>query len=268
MEEGGPIIPPMSGASRLQTSPHPRVGAVSYLNARPLTACLDLGMREAPPSSLADDLAAGRLDLALLPAFSVLALGDLDLKAADGVAIGSDGPVGSVLLYSRRPAGRIRTLAPDPASRSSNALVRILLAERHGLKPSEAPAEEADAVLVIGDAAMKPLPGAWEDVMDLGAAWKGLTDLPFVYALWAGPKLDSEMAARLRLAAERGLRERPRIAREAAGALGLEESRTLDYLTHNIRYGLGEREHEGLRAFARMIRSHGLMADPREPAWT
>ncbi len=258
-----------SGAPRLQPGPRLRAGAVPYLNAKPLTSGLAastvLDLREEAPSLLAAELAEGRLDLALLPAFAVLARPGL--KAADGIAIGSDGPVRSVLLYSRRPLASLRTLAPDPASMSSNALVRILLAEIHGVRPAPAAPQEAEAVLVIGDAAMKPRPGNWEAVLDLGEAWRSLTGLPFVYALWAGPALDAATGEILRTAAHKGLEDRPGIARREAAALGLDEAETLTYLTRHIRYELGGRQHAGLRTYAGLLRSHGLLESALEPAW-
>ncbi len=267
-----PIILSVRSAPSIQPTPRTRAGAVPYLNARPLTARLAGdpriagGLLQAEPIVLAREMAAGRLDFALLPAFAALS-GQGPLKAADAVAIGSDGPVGSVLLYARRPLGSLRTLAEDPASMSSNALVRILLAESHGVRPARARPDEADGVLVIGDAALKPLPGSWETVMDLGQAWRDLTGLPFVYALWAGPGLEEASAGVLREAAGRGLEDRETIARAGAAELGIPPATALDYLMHRIRYELGERQREGLRAFARMIRAHGLSQETHEPAW-
>lgn len=164
-----------------------RIGVVPYLNARPLVDGLDrhadLRLDRRAPARLAEALWKGDLDAALIPAF---ALGVRHgTRAVQGVAIGSDGPVRSVLLCCRRAPGEIRRWAPDPDSLSSNALASILLAERYGVNPTTASREEADAVLVIGDPALKGLGGSWHEVLDLGEAWRALTDKPFVYAVWA-----------------------------------------------------------------------------------
>ncbi len=171
----------------MQRSTPFRIGVVPYLNARPLADGLarrgDLRLDRRPPARLVEALRGGDLDAALVPAF---ALGERPgTRAVDGVAIGSDGPVRSVLLYCRRPPGEIRHWAPDPDSLSSNALARILLAERYGATPGTAPRGKADAVLVIGDPALKGLEGSWHEVLDLGEAWRALTGKPFVYAVWA-----------------------------------------------------------------------------------
>ena len=106
-----------------------------------------------------------------------------------------------------------------------------------------------------------------EGRLDLGEAWRSLTGLPFVYALWAGPALDAATGEILRTAAHKGLEDRPGIARREAAALGLDEAETLTYLTRHIRYELGGRQHAGLRTYAGLLRSHGLLESALEPAW-
>jgi chorismate dehydratase len=201
------------------------------------------------------------MDAALIPAF---ALGDEPgTRAVAGVAIGSDGPVRSVLLYCRRRPGEIRHWAPDPDSLSSNALVLILLAERYGLHPGTASREEADAVLVIGDPALKGLGGSWQEVLDLGEAWRALTGKPFVYAVWAIREgVDAPGLPDL-------LREAKRngVAALAASGYGLLPPAELDYLRHAIRYDLGEREREGLDLFLGKARRLGLLSEDPEPVW-
>lgn len=237
-----------------------RLGSVPYLNARPLLAGLegldDLSLTLLPPARLAVELRKGRLDAALVPVLEPLS--HPRYRVADGVGIGSDGPVRSVLLYCRVPSGRILSLAGDPDSMTSNALARVLLAERHGLLPTEAPAEKADAIVAIGDRALAGLPGAWAEVLDLGQAWKEQTALPFVYAVWALlPDAPSGTADLLRSAARRGTSD--------LGALA--EGADLDYLRHALRYGLGDREREGISEFARLARHHGLLPPGPPLVW-
>src|SRR5947209_16845523 len=148
-----------------------RIGAVNYLNTKPLIHELD---RLAPhaqlvldyPSRLAEDLEAGRLDVALIPAIEYFRAGTYRL--IPDIAIASHGPVLSVTLFSRRPWSEIRRVALDEGSRTSAALVQILLRLRHGVHPEFVPlpldrnAEDldTDAVLLIGDRAMRAcLPG-------------------------------------------------------------------------------------------------------------
>ena len=247
-----------------------RIGAVPYLNARPLTDWLEgrpgLRITRAAPARLWTGLGGRRLDWALLPAFE--AASHPGLFGAEGVAIGSDGPVRSVLLYCRRgQPERIRTLALDPASRSSNALVRILLAERYGARPRLAPAARADAVLAIGDRALKGLPGKWTRVLDLGLEWKRLSGLPFVFAFWAARRRDPAGAALLRSSARHGRSRLAQIARQEGPPLGIPAVLARPYLRTAIRFGLGAREKDGLRAFLALCRSHRLLRNPREPEW-
>ena len=179
-----------------------RVGAVTYLNARPLVFSL---ARMAPqveiafdlPSRLADSLAAGRLDVAMIPSIEY-ARGQGYAIISDA-CIACDGPVRSVKLYSRVPPERIRTLALDEGSRTSAALVRILLWERFDVSPEIRPLPigdssddaQADAVLLIGDRGMLPTNGPFEFEWDLGQQWSQWTGLPFVFAMWiARPGID------------------------------------------------------------------------------
>src|SRR5260221_1678380 len=149
-----------------------RIGAVSYLNTKPLVYRLaelapehELGFDL--PSRLADELAAGRLDVALIPSIEYFQRSDYTIVS--DACIACRGPVRSVKLLSRVPLEQIGTLALDEGSRTSAALVRILLHERFGLKPKLLPfpidarpeSIVADALLLIGDRAMQPPVGAY-----------------------------------------------------------------------------------------------------------
>src|SRR5215510_10864999 len=172
-----------------------RIGAVSYLNTKPLV----YGLAElAPqhelvfdlPSRLADDLAAGRLDVALIP--SIEYFQNPAYRIVSDACIGCRGPVRSVKLLSRVPLESIRTLALDEGSRTSVALARILLQERFGLAPKLVPfpidaapeSIRADALLMIGDRAMHPPAGQFVAEWDLGDVWCRWSELPFVFAMW------------------------------------------------------------------------------------
>jgi chorismate dehydratase len=195
-----------------------RVGAVSYLNTKPLIWQLE---QLAPqvllvldyPSRLADRLAAGTLDVALIP--SIELFHDPGYSIVSDACIACRGPVMSVKLFSRVPLEQIRTLALDEGSRTSVALVQILLHERFGLRPQLEPLPlgkstndtSADAVLLIGDRAMQAPGEPFAAVWDLGEQWRLWSGLPFVFAMWvarAGADLQGVEEA-LAEARDRGL---------------------------------------------------------------
>jgi chorismate dehydratase len=251
-----------------------RVGAVSYLNAKPLYYRL---REEAPevrlsmdlPSRLAEQLAAGALDVALIPSIEYLRGVDRGYEIIPGFAIAARGPVRSVKLFGRVPWDRVARLALDAGSRTSQVLARIWLNARHGVRPAQV--EElpmgvsvwestADAVLLIGDRAMKVPQEGFRDVVDLGEAWWGMTGLPFVFAMWvarAGVELGDlpEALARSRSA---GLAHASELAAMHGPRLGLDCTTCYDYLTRALSYDLGEPEIAGLRRFAEMASRLGL----------
>jgi chorismate dehydratase len=172
--------------------------------------------------------------------------------------------VASVRLLSRVPFHAIRSVALDRSSRTSVALLRLLLRERLGRDPSyltlapDAPAmlEQADAALLIGDPALDYAGNAAS--LDLGQAWLEWTGLPFVFAVWAGRAgaLASSQVARLQAALAEGLGTLPELAARYNGHAARNEA----YLRGNIHYGLGEREIAGLRSFHQKAQQAGLVA--------
>jgi chorismate dehydratase len=251
-----------------------RVGAVSYLNAKPLyyrlselapEVCFTVDV----PSRLAEKLAAGELDVALIPSVEYLRGVTLGYEIIPGLAIAARGPVRSVKLFSRAPWNRVNRLALDAGSRTSQVLARIWLDEVHGVRPplvEELPLgvsaleSTADAVLVIGDRAMRVPHESFRDVVDLGEAWHRLTRLPFVFAFWVtrgGVDL-GELPAALAQSRAMGLLQADLLARMHGPALGLDISTCYDYLTRILSYDLGEPELAGLRRFAAMAARLGL----------
>ena len=126
--------------------PPVRIGAVNYLNSKPLIEGLQAGLSRLPtptelrldyPSRLADDLESGVLDIALIPL--VECLRNPDYEVITDACVATHGPVLSVKLYSRVPIPNITSLALDEGSRTSAALARVLLHERFGLQPQLEP---------------------------------------------------------------------------------------------------------------------------------
>ncbi len=255
-------------------SPAIRVGAVSYLNAKPLYYRLEghAGRVELSmdlPSRLASSLASGDVDVALIPSVEYLRGAASGYEILPGFAIAARGAVRSVKLFSRVPLEKIDRLALDEGSRTSQALTRVWLDARYGLRPSRieslpmgvsALESTADAVLVIGDRAMKVPDAPFHEVVDLAEAWNNLTGLPFVFALWvARPGVDlgdlPEILARCRAD---GLAHADDLASTHGPRLGLDREACYEYLTRVLSYDLGGPEIAGLRLFARMAADLGL----------
>ena len=249
----------------------PRVGPVSYLNSRPLIRYLSEFLPAARievdlPSRLADRLAAGKLDVALIP--SIEYFRNPGCTVVSDACVACEGPVRSVKLYSRVPVSQIRTLALDEGSRTSAAMARILLKERFALEPAlellpigaTAADSSADAVVLIGDRGMFSLAGPFCCVWDLGEEWTRWMGLPFVFSMWvARPGIDRQsLAEAFSAARDEGVRQVDRIAQEESPLLGISEAECRAYLREHLRFTLGPREREGLETFFRLAVAHGL----------
>ena len=248
-----------------------RVGAVNYLNSKPLVERLaefapsvDLSLDL--PSRLADRMAAGDLDVGLIPVVEYFR-GD-GYTFVPNIAIASRGPVLSVTLFSRVPWADIKNVSLDEGSRTSAALTQILLRKRYCVRPRveplpiDAPAEnlETDAVLLIGDRAMRACLPGYRYAYDLGQEWADWTGLPFVYALWAvrpGVELGGAEAA-FHAAKDAGLAAAGAIAQREAPGLGLDPGFCRRYLETVIRYELGPRELAGMAMFHDLAAELGL----------
>ena len=253
-----------------------RIGAVSYLNARPLVRGLERWpdrflVRYDVPSRCAALLHDGAIDLGLIPAVEYLG-GDYHI--VPDVAVASDGPVASVALFTRVPVERIRSIALDTSSRSSTTLMRVLCAHHFRISPDFAHEEpdlhgmlaRHDAALLIGERALfADPPGAAIEKVDLGAAWQRLTDLPFVYAFWAGTPgiLTRDDVDRLQEARATGEHQ---VHEVAAGFFPDDTAKQQEgarYLRENIRFRLGPREQAGFERFLRLAFETGVSPPPK-----
>ncbi|HCS52071.1 menaquinone biosynthesis protein [Rubinisphaera sp.] len=243
-----------------------RVGAVSYLNSKPLIEGLGNSLREDQlvldvPSRLADELSVGKLDVALIP--SVEYFSRSDYKIISDACIATRGPVLSVKLYSRVPLGDIRTLALDEGSRTSVALTRVMLQERYGVIPElirlplSATTKDAktDAVLLIGDRAIHPPQEQFVETWDLGEEWVNWTGLPFVFAMWVARKdvPESPLAQLLEQSRNRGMKNLQQIATREAKPLGISEETAYNYLKDNLHFQFGSAEWNGLQLFRELV---------------
>ena len=255
-----------------------RVGAVSYLNTKPLIHGLKdaLGPGDSLtlnlPSRLAAQLDSGELDVALIP--SVEFFRGSGYQLVSDAAIACRGPVWSVRLVSRVPVRKIRRLALDEGSRTSAAMVRILLWEMYRLKPEtsvlsmeQSPESvDADAVLIIGDRAMHPERGVYNEIWDLGDRWCRHTEMPFVFAMWvARDGIDADhLAPVFESCRDSGVDAMESIARTYAAAHGLTNEDLHRYFAENLHFRLGTAERGGLERFRRGCQELGLIEQPEQ----
>jgi chorismate dehydratase len=245
-----------------------RLGAVSYLNAQPLVHGLDaepgVRLEQDVPSRVARRLHAGEVDLGMIPSIEY-AFGRYAI--VPGVAIGSRGAVRSVSLFHSRPIEEVRRVAVDTSSRTSVALLKVLLHERLGRAPQYVPMAPAlvdmlavaDAALIIGDPALDQ--EATVPCLDVGEEWARMTGLPFVYAFWAGPSgvVTPAGVARLQAALASGRDAFSEIAARHADGTPDRAGAYEAYLRTNVVYRLGEDEIAGLREFYRRAHALGLI---------
>jgi chorismate dehydratase len=247
-----------------------QIGAVSYLNTKPLIHDLPSEYLVLDtPSRLADRLAAGELDVALIPIVEHIRSGKYSV--IPNIAIASCGPVLSVTLFSRAPWPEIRRVALDEGSRTSAVLTQVILRERHGIKPEVVPmpldadpeSVDADAVLLIGDRAMRACLPGFRHAYDLGDEWFRWTGLPFVFAVWSVRSELPTIDGILTTAKKAGLANLGRIAKEESARLGLDAGFCRRYLENILRFDLGPQELAGLDRFWQLAHGHGLLPLPR-----
>ena len=247
-----------------------RLGAVGYLNARPLVYGLEQSsrftIRYDLPSECARLLHAQEIDLGLIPSIEYLR-GPRPYGIVPGPAVVSRGPVASVALYTSKSIRDVRSIALDTSSRTSVALVSVLCARLFGVHPrfdSQGPdlprmLAECDAALIIGDNAL--FLETTVQKIDLGEAWERLTGLPFVYAFWAGwpDAVTPEDVAALQQARDAGVSHAVEIARAYVDGDPDRTAVAARYLRDNIQYVLGPEEFEGLTTFYRYAAELGLV---------
>jgi chorismate dehydratase len=255
-----------------------RLGAVSYLNTRPLVYGLDrqpdrFTLRFDVPAKCAELLHADQVDLGLIPSIEYPGH---RYHIVPGVSIASDGPVESVALFSKVTMERVRSIAIDTSSRTSIALLRVLSARWFEIAPElvnappdlDAMLRASDAALVIGDNALfADHARLGLEKTDLGEQWTGMTGLPFVYAFWAGRpgRLAGADVQALQQARDVGVKQTAAIGRQSFLSDSEKAARTDRYLRENVKYALEEREIAGLRRFYELAADVGVLACPADP---
>jgi cyclic dehypoxanthinyl futalosine synthase len=255
------------------------LAAIGYLNARPIVDPLAhppysqrFALKIVVPSQAARMVAEREADLGLVSIAVAAALGDV--RFVPGVAIGSRGQIRSLLLVSRHPLDQIETILLDPSSRTTSVLARLVVGRmrkrepRYFYRPPDANLESLldarTAAVVIGDPALA-LRGRFDHEIDLGAAWHEWTGQPMVYAAWGGRGCDLANADEqaLRDALRDGLAQRPQIAKSHGLAGAIDEAAALDYLTHAVRFDLGDEERRGIDTFFAKASDAGLLPKAR-----
>ncbi len=241
-----------------------RLGRISYVNMAPVFYRLDHAVEEITgvPTELNGRLVAGEIDLAPISSIEWARHADR-LRILPRICVGSEGAVDSIQLVSRIPLEQVRRIAVTPESATSVVLTKALLPEAEHVPLGE----EADAKLLIGDAALK---SAFEDPTphyDLGRLWLERTGLPMVFAVWAAPDppppglqaLEDALVASVR----RARAEPEQLAYEASERYGYPAGFLARYF-EKLRYRFGPRERAGLYTFLEMARDVGELDEVPE----
>lgn len=245
-----------------------KIGAVSYLNTKPLIYGFENGMMKEEtefifdfPSNIAQQLLTNQIDVGLVPVAVLPTMKEYHLIS--DYCIGCDGAVASVCLFSDVPLQNIEKILLDYQSRTSVALLKILLKEHWKIAPELIVTEKGfeqnisgtTAGLVIGDRAFKQIP-LFTFNYDLGLAWKDMTGLPFVFAAWvANKKMPADFLTSFNKATAEGMKHIDEIvARNKFDAYDLHQ-----YYTRNITYLMDETKLKGLELFLQKLGKLAIM---------
>ncbi|GMT42471.1 MAG: chorismate dehydratase [bacterium] len=262
----------------LATNRRLKFGIHNFLNSRFITYPLTQGLLEppfdtvfAPPAELAERLQKGELDMAFIPSIEYARMENLSIVPGFGIA--SMGEVKSVVVFSRYELDTIENIAVDSRSRTSVALLKILLKEYYKRDVNFIVAEQdasnipenADAALLIGDETFD-LNATDYNLFDLSKTWHEFTGKPFVFALLCVAEgIDADYAvAALERAKAISLEKIDEIIRSGALELEISEDVCRDYLTNCLRYDLNNEDIVGLKMFFQLAVKNGIAE--KEPA--
>lgn len=284
-----------------------RISIVQYLNTAPLVWGFTSGPLQGKyelsftvPSQCAEDLRTGRADVAIIPAIEYQRIPGLVILP--DMAIASRNQVRSLLIVAKKPLGQVRTFALDRSSRSTQALTRILCAEKWKIAPEFFEAlpdlpemlQQADAALLIGDPALRVAVGIEKDswpgspgqtvcqvatlgitnsellyIYDVVAEWRALTGLPAVLAVWAARRglAAAEVTADFITSRDFGLSRIGEISYEAAQDLELPQRTLESYLRNNIDFSLDSENRRGLELYFDYAAKLGLIPQAKPIEW-
>ena len=251
-----------------------RISFIEFLNAVPLGWGFLHGSLKGKhqilfdvPAECARHLESGEADAGLIPVIEYQRIAGL--QVVPEISIASKREVRSVLFLSRVPIRSVRRIAVDVSSRTSVALLKILLSEFYGLRNVEffdcppSPREmlrDFDAALVIGNPALQvPVDGLY--VHDLAAEWNRFTGLPFVFAFWAvrPESLSEEDLRDFHRSRDEGLKSLPFIAEWYSSRLPVTAPDIRSYLTRNLDFSLDVDNRRGLERFFDLAEKLGLI---------
>jgi chorismate dehydratase len=284
-----------------------RISIVKYLNTAPLVWGFTNGplhgkyeLSFTVPSQCAEDLRTGRADVAIIPAIEYQRIEDLVILP--DMAIASKKQVRSLLIISKEPIEQVKSFALDRSSRSTQALTRILCAEKWKIAPEffeDTPdlaemLSQADAALLIGDPALRISLGIEKDsrigapgrlhcpaatlgitgsellyIYDVVSEWRSLTELPAVLAVWAARRdvATPEVTADFLASRDFGLSHIPEISYDASLQSDLPAPAIETYLRGNIDFSLDSENRRGLDLYYRQAAILGLIPDAKPIEW-
>jgi chorismate dehydratase len=242
-----------------------RLGRISYLNMAPVFYGLDAPVEEVVgvPTDLNRALLDGAVDLAPISSIE-WARNAGQLLLLPRLCVSSEGAVGSIQLVVPGPLSDVRTVAVTPESATSVVLTRVLLPRAEHVPLGE----EADATLLIGDAALRSAFESPTPHYDLGGLWYERTGVPMVFAVWAcpdpGPPGLSALEEALVKSVKRARRDSVQLAQQASREYGYPAGWIARYF-EQLRYSFGPRERSGLMRFLELARDVGELDEVAEP---
>jgi len=255
-----------------------RISVIQYLNSVPLIWGMLHGEQQGKyelqfttPAGCADAVRQRKADVGIIPSIEYQRMDRLQIIS--GISIAAKEEVKSVLLLSKLPIAKVQSVAVDNSSRTSAALLRLLMRKFYSRWISVIPSaprpeqmlRRADAALIIGDPALT-YEGQVPEIYDLAAEWKKFTGLPFVFAFWAGHEdLNlSKHHSDFELSRDFGLAHVDDVAAEYAPKLNMKVPGVKVYLTKHIDYSLDEENRKGLRLFYKLAREAGIIPVEKE----
>ncbi|MGD9210587.1 MAG: menaquinone biosynthesis protein [Desulfobacteraceae bacterium] len=254
-----------------------KFGCHNFLNSKPILVPLLakrfswLEVVQHSPAKLAQMLKCRTLDIAFIP--SVEYADDPEYRLVKGVSISSHKKVKTVLLICKKTMNEVKTIAADSRSRSSIALLQLLLMKRYNRLPLFRPMkpdftkmlDENDGALIIGDESFRVKPTNGLKVYDLSSEWYQLTEKPFVHAVLCTHvnqdqnRKISQLIDEILVSLDRSKNSFDHIAINAAKDLGIKSSTCIEYLTNIIKYTFDEPEFDSLKTFFILAKQYNVI---------